>query len=578
MLRDDFPRHDEILRTRLPVIIVLIIISSVALFLQLASFQLSPDISREFALRGEANYLTNLRLPAQRGLIYDRNGEPLAFNSLEYGIGISPNLISDKRLVSTQLALALDLDEFDVFQAITSDAPWVQIARPVSAEMGQTIADLDLLGVTIDPIPKRFYPQGSLAAPVIGFVIEDEGNVRGAIGVEGRYDEQMIGRVIEQEVSIIPLDIPEDQQEFTRGSDVVLTIDRDYQYWVEVELANAIEASGSSQGTMILMDPKNGDILAMATLPTFDPNNFREVEDASLLRNAAISEVYEPGSVMKVLTVAGALEKDIITPDWTYNDQGAIDIGGIRIENSDRLAKGVVDTSQVLIQSLNVGSASISLEMGADDFYAVMRSFGIGELTGIDLIGEERGILKTPGDADWSESDLGTNSYGQGVSVTPLQMVTAFAAIANDGLMMQPRIVTQIIDAGEVIEAEPAALARPVSKETADIVTNMMIRTVNENITDAQVPGYAVAGKTGTAEIPTALGYEPGVSIVTFIGFLPADDPEVVFFVKLDRPDGYWGSIVAAPVFRQLAQRMVVLMEIPPDNVRQANTELTSNE
>lgn len=561
------------IQSRLPFVIFFLVSMAGFLLIQLANFQFYPrEVAQELELRGHASANSIRRIPAERGLVYDRDGEPLAFNALQYGVGISPNLVSDPRRLATELALVLEEDEFDLYQTMTSDENWVLIARPIQAEQGQAIADLDEISITIEPIPRRFYPQGSLAGHVIGFVIED--GLKGAMGVEGSYNDTLAGRILDQTVSNIPFDLPVEDPTEQRGQDVVLTIDRDIQFWVESELQLAINETGSTRGTIIVMDPNNGDILAMASYPEFDPNNFIDIEDPDLLRNPAISDVYEPGSVMKVLTVASALEKGTISPGWTYNDQGRLELGGIVIENWDNNAYGVVDVSQVLIRSLNIGASTISLEMGTDNFYSMMRSFGLGQATGIDLFAEESGIIKVPGDSDWSESDLGTNSFGQGVSVTPLQMITAFAAIANDGIMRQPRIVKQIITEDGIQEAQPITIRRVISAETADIVTDMMVRTVNEGVPQAILPGYTIAGKTGTAEIPTAIGYEDD-SIVTFIGFLPADDPEVVVMVKLDRPDGYWGSQVAAPVFKRLADRLVILLEIPVDAVRQglANAE-----
>lgn len=558
------------IQSRLPFVIIFLVSMAGLLLIQLANFQFYPrDVAQELELRGDANSNSIRRIPAERGLVYDRDGEPLAFNALQYGVGISPNLVSDPRRLASELALILEQDEFELYQAMTSDESWVLIARPVRADQGQAIADLDEISVTIEPIPRRFYPQGALAGHVIGFVIED--GLRGTMGVEGSYNDTLAGRVLDQTVSNIPFDLPEADPTEQRGQDVVLTIDRDIQFWVESELQLAISETGSTRGTIIVMDPNNGDILAMASHPPFDPNNFADVEDPNLLRNPAVSDVYEPGSVMKVLTVASALEKGTIAPDWTYNDQGTFELGGIVIENWDNNAYGVVDAAQVLIRSLNIGATTISLEMGTDNFYSMMRSFGLGQPTGIDLFAEESGILKVPGDSDWSESDLGTNSFGQGVSVTPLQMITAFAAIANDGIMRQPRVVKQIITDEGVQEAQPVTIRRVISAETANIVTDMMVRTVNEGVPQAVLPGYTIAGKTGTAEIPTAIGYEDD-SIVTFVGFMPADDPEVVILVKLDRPDEYWGSRVAAPIFKRLADRLVILLEIPVDGVRQSLT------
>lgn len=560
------------IQSRLPFVIIFLVSMAGFLLIQLANFQFYPrEVAQELELRGDANANSIRRIPAERGLIYDRDGEALAFNALQYGVGISPNLVSEPRRLATELALILEQDEFELYQTMTSDEQWVLIARPISAEQGQAIADLDEISITIEPIPRRFYPQGSLAGHIIGFVVED--GTTGVMGVEGAYNASLAGRVLDQTVSNIPFDLPEEAPTEQRGQDIVLTIDRDIQFWVESELLLAINESGATRGTVIVMDPKNGDILAMASYPDFDPNNFRDIEDPDLLRNPAISDTYEPGSVMKVITVASALEKGTISPDWVYNDQGRLELGGIVIENWDKNAYGVVDVAQVLIRSLNIGATSIALEMGTDDFYSMMRSFGIGQLTGVDLFAEQTGILKVPGDSDWSESDLGTNSFGQGVSVTPLQMATMFAAIANDGIMRQPRIVKQIITDDGIQEAQPTTIRRVISAETANILTDMMVRTVNEGIPQAILPGYTIAGKTGTAEIPTAIGYEDD-SIVTFAGFLPADDPEVVIFVKLDRPDGYWGSQVAAPVFKRLADRLVILLEIPVDDVRRtlANT------
>lgn len=570
------------IQSRLPWVIVFLVFLSGLLLYQLANFQFFPrDVAQELELRGQANSNSIRRIPAERGIIYDRDGEPLAFNALQYGIGISPNLVSDPRRLATEMAIILEEDEFSLYTAMTSDQRWVLVARPVSAEVGQAIADLDNIAITIEPIPRRFYPQGSLGGHIIGFLYEDSDNSRGAMGVEGSYNDTLAGRVVDQTVSNVPFDLPSAVEPTEqRGKDIVLTIDRDVQYWVESELLLAINETGSKRGTIIVMNPKNGDIMAIANYPEFDPNNF-EIQDPDLLKNPAVSEAYEPGSVMKVLTVASALEKGTITPDWTYNDAGILEIGGITIQNWDKNAYGTVDVTQILVKSLNIGAATIGLAMEPDDFYSMIRSFGLGQPTGIDLFGEQNGILKVPGDTDWSESDLGTNSFGQGVTATPMQMITAFAAIANDGIMRQPRIVKQIIAQDGIQEAQPITIRRVISEQTANLVTDMMVRTVTEGVDQATIPGYTIAGKTGTAQIPSPLGYEqgPNTSIVTFIGFLPADDPEVVVLVKLDRPDGYWGSQVAAPVFRRLADRLVILLEIPTDDVRHAlvrNTQSTN--
>lgn len=566
--------QQDIINARLPWVMGGLVCVALLLLLQISRYQWLPlDVEREFQLRGQQNISSIRRLPAERGIIYDRGGQVLAVNTLQYEIGVSPNLVTGdkKREVAAFLAVVLSRDEFEIYGQLTTPTQWVQLARPVTAEVGQQIADKDILGVTIDPLSKRFYPQRTLAAPLIGFVIEDNNNTRGAMGVEGSYNAQLAGRVISQEVSNVPFQLPAENTGSQRGMDIVLTIDRDVQFWTEYELNRAITETNATGGTIIVMNPRNGDILAMASYPMFDPNTFQEVEDPKLLTNPAISGAYEPGSVFKVLTMAGALNTGAITTQWTYNDQGILTVGGVDIRNWDRNAYGVVDATTALSKSLNVGMATIALQMGQEKFYTSLRAFGIGQRTGVDLPGEEAGILKVPGDTDWSESNLATNSFGQGVSVTPLQMITAVAAIANDGLMMQPRIVSQIVDGETIMNAQPAAIGRPVSAETAEIVTNMMIRAIVDEgggVPLAQIPGFTIAGKTGTAQIPSPTGYEPNTSIASFIGFLPADDPQIIILVKLDRPTGYWGSQVAAPVFKRLAERMVILLGIPTDELR----------
>ncbi|MDW8171024.1 MAG: penicillin-binding protein 2 [Anaerolineae bacterium] len=568
--------RQAVINRRLPFVIGFLILISAALLFAVSRYQwLPPDVQREFVLRGRDNVSSVRRLPAERGIIYDRGGIPLAFNTIEYEIGVSPNLItSDRRIeVARQLALILQRDEYDLLRRISRPTQWELIARPVSAEVGQRIADLNLFGVVINPLSRRLYPQQALLGPVLGFVIEDGDKTRGAIGVEGSYNSQLAGQALRQEVRTVPFDLPTEQRELgQRGMSLVLTIDRDIQFWVEEELRQAVERYQATGGTIIVMNPRNGDILAMASYPTYDPNRFTEVRNPRDLNNPAISQVYEPGSTFKVLTVAAALEMGVIGPNWTYNDQGSLLVGGITVQNWDRQAHGLTDATQALVQSLNVGLATIALEMGPTEFYSRIRAFGIGQPTRVDLPGEEAGILKVPGDPDWSESNLATNSYGQGLSVTPLQLLTAVNAIANDGLMMQPRIVTQMIDGQNVIDSQPSAMRRAVSQQTAQTVTQMMVQIINDpnGSPKAALPGYTVAGKTGTAEIPSPMGYErgPTSSIASFVGFLPADDPQISVLVKLDRPVGYWGNETAAPLFRRLAERLVLLLDIPTDEIR----------
>ncbi len=560
--------QQEIFRRRLPVVIGALVFASLILLLRLLSFQfpLDPQVDAYLTNLRDSGYTRTLSLAAARGTIYDRHGEALAVNTLEYRIGVSPSLVSDARRTATQLSSILGVDELDLYDKLTSNDLWVLVAPNVSADLAQKVRQLDLPEVRMDPVPRRSYPQGPVAAQILGFV---GGDLRGYYGVEGHYNDQLAGKVTDRRESTIPFDVPIVDWQQDRGRDIVLTIDRDVQYIAESELLDDINTYAASSGSIIVMNPRNGDILAMANYPSYDPNDYASITDESLYADASIADQYEPGSIFKVLTMASALEMGTITPDWGYNDTGEIDVGGVPIYNWDRAAHGYTTATQALVESLNVGMATISTKMGPTDFYTMMDKFGIGRPTGIDLEGEQAGTMYTPGDENWSESQLGTNAFGQGVAVTPLQMVTAVGAIANGGLMMQPRVIHQVIDGDQVIEARPANLGRPISAETAREVTQMMVSVVADGLDGkASVPGYSIAGKTGTAQIPTPIGYENGTSIASFIGFFPADDPQVIVLIKLDRPADYWGSQTAAPAFQSLAERLVLALEIPTDDVR----------
>jgi len=569
-MQQTYPQQ-EILRRRMPVVIVGLVFASAILMLRLLSFQFpqDPQVTTYLNNLMDSGYTRTLSLAGARGNIYDRHGAALAVNMLEYRIGASPSLVADARVTATELSTILGIDELGIYNKLISDDSWVLIAPNVSAELAQKIRQLDIKDeLTFEAVPHRSYPQGPVAAQVIGFV---GGDLRGYYGVEGHYNDQLAGQVYQSTTSNIPFVVPLTDWQQDKGRDVVLTIDRDVQFVAESELNNDINTYNASGGSIIVENPRNGEILAMASYPSFDPNTYFNIQDESQLTNPAISTQFEPGSTFKILTMAAGLETGTITPDFTYNDQGTLSVGGVTIKNWDRAAHGVVDATQILVDSLNIGAATIGLKLGPTNFYTMMDKFGIGRLTGIDLEGEQAGTMATPGDENWSESNLATNSFGQGVAVTPLQMITAASAIANGGLMMQPHVVHEIIDGTNIIPSHPTNLGRPISAQTAQEVTQMMVSVVSEGLDGkASVAGYTIAGKTGTAQIATPIGYEDNASIATFIGFFPADDPQVIILIKLDRPKDYWGSMTAAPAFASLAQRLAILLEIPTDDVRHA--------
>lgn len=516
----------------------------------------------------------------ERGRILDRHGELMAANEVQYEISLSPPNVTDAAEVATTLSSLLDKSVTDLEAAASSDVPYVLVERPVSAALGDQITALReskqayLNGVDLTPIPSRLYPGGSLAAQVLGFVgYTEQGKPVGYMGVEGFYNDWLSGRSVQGQQAIVPFNAQLDPVP-DQGADLELTIDRDIQFLVEGVLGGAVQQYGAVGGTIIVLDPATGEILAMASQPTFNPNDYARLyrESPDLLQNPAVSAQYEPGSTLKILTMAAALDAGLVQPNTPFNDVGAIEVGGVPIRNWDGGAWGQTDMVGCLEHSLNVCMASLSTQMGTTTFYNYLSAFGIGHRTNVDLAAEAAGRLKLPGDPDWFESDLGTNAFGQGVAVTPLQLVTAVSAVANGGVMMQPHILRQVQNGAQTHITQPQVLGRPIRPETAAQLTEMLAQALERGEGDrALLPGYRLAGKTGTAQIPIPGGYDDRETIASFIGWGPVDAPRFLVLVKLDQPRvSIWGSQTAAPTFAALVQRLVVLMQIPPDDVRHA--------
>lgn len=347
---------------------------------------------------------------------------------------------------------------------------------------------------------------------------------------------------------------------------MILTIDREIQARVEEILDAHIVESGASSGTITVMEPGSGEILAMATYPRLDMRGDWELKPSfrdGQVFNMAITG-YEPGSVFKVVTMAGALDSGTVTQGTRFVDQGVIWVGGRPIYNWDRGAWGPQTMTTCLQHSLNVCLAWVATQMGPTLFYEYVRDFGFGQLTGIELDTEYRGSMRVPGDEGWHEIDLGTNSFGQGIAVTPVQMLQAVSAVANQGKMVRPHVLKAVINQGHQYEIDPEVTGSPISAETAQTLTEMLTVSLEKEASSALVPGYKVAGKTGTAEI-----YSSSLTNASFVGWAPVDDPQFMVYIWLHKPTtSPWASIIAAPVFRDVVENLVVLMDIPPDNVR----------
>jgi cell division protein FtsI/penicillin-binding protein 2 len=467
----------------------------------------------------------------------------------------------------------LDLPPEEMVAKLSSDAPWVLLRRHVPREVGETLREWNMRGVHVTPWPRRGYPEGTLAAHLLGFVTEDR---RGFYGVEGYYDQLLAfpARLEEKDeisdtvassaaIGVFPFELAEIAAE---GSpDLVLTVDRMIQYVVEEELEVAIGQHQAVGGTVIVMDPRSGAILAMASRTSYNPERYDEAPPQHWA-DPAVTWDYEPGSVFKIVTVAAALDAGLAKPDSIFDDKGTVEVGGQPIRNWDRQAHGEVTLTEAMALSLNTVMAQISTELGSKRFYAYLQRFGFGRPTYVDLAGESKGQLKLPKDAEWHESDLGTNAFGQGLAVTPLQMACAVAAIANGGTMMVPHVLTEIQGRNQTWSRHPTVAQQVVTVEAAEYLTDILIQAAEKGAPRSLVPGYTIAGKSGTAEIPIPGGYDPQATIASFVGFAPARDPRFLILVKVDRPqDTPWGSAVAAPVFRNIAERLVVIMDIPPE-------------
>lgn len=513
---------------------------------------------------GDAVRRVNVIAQPERGIIYDRNGTVLAGNSADYQIGVSPNLVIEADEIATALSPILQTQRSDLIEDLTADVPYVLLSGRVSNEVAEAVRALPYDGLQIDPLPRRVYPQGELMCHILGYTDFDS---VGGSGLEGYYQSELAGEAASDLRSISPL-TPQDSVIAREGADLVLTIDRSIQFMVEQKLQQALIDHGARDGTIIVMDVRTGAIRAMASTPCFNPYEFYNANENSLV-NPAVSKQYEPGSVIKLVTMAAALDSGTVTPRTTYYDAGVLEVGGHLTYNWDRSAPGTTDMQTLLTRSLNVGTATVATWMGADTYYNYLGRFNFGRPTGIDLMAEASGTVHMPGSELWTESFLATNSYGQGIAVTPIQMITALAALANDGYLMKPYLVQEFHRDGEVFVHEPTIISRPVSQETANMINAMAISVVNDGVLLAHLDGYTVAGKTGTAQVPENGVYLDDTTIGTFIGWLPADDPEVIVMVKLDRPTSEpWGSLTAAPVFADLVKELVVMLNIPPDAIR----------
>lgn len=525
-----------------------------------------------------------------RGEIYDRNGNLLAGNRTVYEIGVELSSVSDPRAIAIALNALVGADFNTVLTAASQPASesaiYAVVADYVLPEKVDLLKAYDvsrpaepmdslhcsndpaLIALICRPHLARSYPERDLASNVLGFVNRE---ATGNFGVEQQYQDLLAGLPENIWVPTDPNRV-QDLPEVPPGASLMLTIDRQIQAMVEDVLDAHVAATDSDSATAIVMDPQTGEILAMASTPRMDLNdyqNYLNIYSDTVPYNRAVGEIYEPGSIFKVVTMAGALDQGVVTPTTEFLDQGVFNIGGISIRNWNGQAWGLQTMLGCMQHSLNVCLAWVGDKLGAENFYKYVQAFGFGYPTGVDIAGEQPGTVKLPGDADWYPADLGANTFGQGIAVTPMQMVMAVTAFVNDGQMVIPHMVKAVIQDGSQYNISPQFAGAPISAETAHTMTEMLATSLESESSLALVAGYRLAGKTGTAQIPGDSGYIVNQTNTSFIGWGPVDDPSFVIFVWLEKPKtSIWASEVAAPFFADIVERLVVLQNIPPDQQR----------
>ncbi len=551
-------------RTRVLVLAALLAGAFLGLTGRLAYLQIFRHA--ELVQMAERQYSRTVVLPARRGPIVDRHGAPLATSTPAESLFAQPRGVGDPVRVAGRLAPILQLPERDLHALLTSARPFVWLRRKLPPAVAEQVRALREPGLGFVPEPMRLYPNRELAAHVIGF----EGADEGLEGVERAFNTDLAGAdgraVVGRDALGRDVVLQRIVQDPVPGAGVMLTLDRTIQYVAERELEAVYRRTGAKAAMAVAMDPRSGDVLAAAIRPTFNPNTFAELPSRDAVRNRAITDPFEPGSTFKAIMAAAALEERVVRPeDRIYAENGAITIARATIHDWKRY--GWLTFAEVLQNSSNVGSIKVGLALGSERYYRYMTAFGFGAPTGVGLSGESRGQLRDP--RRWSALSLPTMSIGQEVSVTALQLVGAFGAIANGGVLMQPRVVKALVDGDgrPVRRVDPKALRQVISRDTSRTLTRILTNVVSSGTgRHAAIPGYDVAGKTGTAQKldPATRRYSRAPGVLSFIGFAPADDPRFVMLVMLDEPKNEkWGSEAAAPVFAAIGREILRYLEVP---------------
>lgn len=543
----------------------------------------------ELSAQAEQQHFKSVQMQALRGKILFSNEAVLAGSKPTYNLFAQPKIIqnNDKSKIVSLLAeivgQGIDGDEIqkkttkdtlkqELSDKLSQDLFWVSLHKNLDLETKQKIEELKFFGVGFDSTTSRFYPEGSSSAHLLGFVASNAtGENTGYFGLEGYYNGELrgISGVLkhEKDAAGLPILIGRFLGNAARdGKDLVLHVDQTVQFIAEQTLKAGIEKYGAKAGSVLIIDPKTGGILALASYPNYDPATYFDYSK-EYYKNSVVADQYEPGSTFKVLTMAAAINEGVVESDTRCDIcAGPVSIGGFSIKTWNNKYYPNTTMTEAIVHSDNTGMVFMGRKLGLDKLYNYIEQFGFGKPTNIDLQDETAPYLRSKD--EWREIDVATASFGQGIAVTPIQMIRAVASIANGGYLLEPHVVQRIKDDESSYEVKPRTIRKVLEGETTRVITEMMVRAVEDGEARVFKPkGYRIAGKTGTAQIPVAGHYDPNKTIASFVGFAPADDPKFVMLVRYDQPtSSIYGSETAAPTFFAIAKELLLYFKIPPTN------------
>lgn len=526
----------------------------------------------------ERQYSRNITLHPERGRILDRHGRVLATSVPVPSAYAMPQDIDNPDAVARQVAEVLGQPLATVKHQLTSTSPFVWLARQLSPEVGERLQKLNLRGVQVLQETRRFYPKRHLAGQVLGFVGVDG---QGLGGLEHLYNRELTGTprrvTLQRDASGRTVQIVEgDPSDQPRGADLYLTLDERLQYVAEKEIAARVQETQAKSGVVIVMHPPSGDILALASYPFFNPNDFHDPKQRIWQRNRAVTDPVEPGSTFKLVTAAAALEENVArVTDMFHCENGFVVRNGRRLR--DHHGYGLLNFVQVIEKSSNIGTAKIGERLTDNQLYAYIRRFGFGEKSLVNLPGEEEGLIRPP--KKWSRLTHDSLAFGQEITVTPLQLLAAYAAVANGGWLMRPRVVEHVVQGDDTQFFAPQARQRVLSPQTLERMNDILIGVVERGTgKQAAVEGYTVAGKTGTSQKVERGGYSHSKILASFVGYVPAEAPQLAIVVIIDEPQrAKWGGEAAAPVFKRVAQQALYSLQVPSRQTQMLSLETALN-